>query len=281
MLQLKIENKYGEQFNFSETTDYEVVITGLTPPNATINTSVLATADGSQFNSSRLNDRNIVMTIYPTRNVEQNRINLYRYIKSKQYIKLYLTTDSRDVWIDGYVTSIDGDLYENPQRLQVSIICPDPYFKSMQLEITNFSNVTGQFEFPFAIDNDGVEISTLTSYGEKTIFNSSDDETGVVIELHAMNTVLEPTIYNQTTNERFTIEYEMQLGDKIILDTRKGKKSLKVIHDGVESNIINNMVPGSDWFNLVVGDNIFSYTCIHGAASLALTITVQPIFEGV
>lgn len=282
MLELTVENKYGEQLNFAANSDYSVIIeSGLTPPAATINTSTIATMDGSVFNSSFINQRNIVLTIYPVNSVESNRINLYKYIKSKQYVKLYLKNGQRDVWIDGYVESIEGNLHEAPQKLQVSIICPDPYFKSMQGISTSFSSVFDAFSFPFAIDETGVPLSTLSIYSEKNVNNPSDDETGIIIELYARDTVLEPTIYNQTTNEYFTIEYEMQTGDRIVIDTRKGKKSITAIHDGVESNIINRMVRGSKWFQLITGDNIFAYECIYGASNLQITFILQPIYEGV
>lgn len=282
MLEIIIENKYGEQLDFAEHPEYEVIIeSGLTPPAATINRSTIATMDGSVFNSSYINDRNIVMSIIPNSSIESNRINLYKYIKSKQYIRFYLKNGLRDVWIDGYVESIEGDLYAAPQKLQVSVICPDPYFKSRMGISTNFSSVVDTFTFPFAIAEEGIPFSILETYSEKNVNNPSDDETGIIIELYARDTVLEPTIYNQTTNEHFTIEYEMQEGDKIIIDTRKGKKSVVVIHDGIETNIINKMVRGSKWFNLIVGDNIFAYECVYGATNLQINFMLQPIYEGV
>lgn len=283
MLTLIIENKNKEQLNLSNNPDYKLLqVTGLTPPNATINTSVIATKDGSVYNSSRLENRNITILIAPRRNIEKTRINIYKYIKSKQYIKLYIKNGLRDVWIEGYVENLDGDLYENPQKLQVSIICPDPYFKSFDILTSQFSNIESLFEFPFAIDAIGVPISELSLYSEKNIYNPSDNECGAIIELYARaGTVLEPTLYNLTTGQSFTIQYEMIEGDKIILNTRTGEKSLTLVRDGVESNIINHMLRGSNWIKLQDGDNLFSYTCVQGADNLQVTITLQPIYEGV
>lgn len=283
MLQVIVENKYGELLNLSNNRDYALIkVGGLTPPTAAINTGVLATKDGSVFNSSRLNDRNITLLIVPRNSIERTRINLYKYIKSKQYIKLWMKNGLRDVWIDGYVENVEGDLYENPQKLQVSIICPDPYFKSRETVVTTFSKVTAGFTFPFSIDDSGIPISNMELYTEQNVYNPSDDETGLVIELYAKtDRVLEPTLYNQTTGETFTIRHEMIAGDKIILNTKRGEKSLIAIRDGIESNIINDMVKGSKWFTLVTGDNVFSYSCEYGAENLQVTTTLQPIYEGV
>ena len=283
MLQVVIENKYGEQLNLSSNNDYALIqVGGLTPPTAVINTAVLATKDGSIFNSSRLNDRNITLLIVPRHSIEHTRINLYKYIKSKQYIKLWIKNGSRDVWIDGYVESVEGDLFENPQQLQASIICPDPYFKSRETVVTTFSKVTAGFTFPFSIDDSGIPISSMELHTEQNVYNPSDDETGVVIELYAKtDKVLEPTLYNQTTGETFTIYHEISAGDRIILNTKRGEKSLIAIHDGVQSNIINDMARGSKWFTLIAGDNVFSYSCVYGAENLQVTTTLQPIYEGV
>lgn len=282
MIDVILENQYGEQLRLTCNESYDLLqVTGLTPPAATINVSTLATKDGGVFNSSRLNVRNMTLLIAPGPSLERNRVELYRYIRSKQYVKLYLKTNLRDVWIDGYVETVEGDLFENPQRLQVSIICPDPYFKALDNSVTDFSNVNAAFTFAFSPTAEGQVVSTLSQFSEVNVHNDSDDETGVIIELQARGTVLEPTIYNQTTGEQFTIQYEMQEGDKIILNTRKGEKSLTLIHEGVQSNIINNMVRGGDWFKLKMGDNIFTYSCAHGASDLQLSIIVQPIFAGV
>ena len=282
MLNVVVENKYGDKLNLSSDKDYQLLqVTGLTPPNALINTSKIATKDGSQFNSSTLDNRNIVLTIAPRGNVESSRINLYKYIKSKQYIKLYLTNGSRKVWIEGRVESIDGDLYENPQKLQVSIICPDPYFKAENEEIVSFSVVTEMFTFPFSITSSGVEVSKTTIYSEQTVYNDSDDEVGVVVEIFANSEVSNPAIHNLTTDESFTIEYDMETGDKITLNTKRGEKSVTLTKNGIESNIINHMTRDSKWFTLATGDNIFACTSSSGVENLKVVIKVQPIYEGV
>lgn len=280
MLEIIIENKYREQLNLSEMNGYNVTVTGLTPPDATINTSVIVTKDGSSFNSSRLNERNIVLQIVPNHDIEHKRINLYKYIKSKQYIKLYLKNSSRDVWIEGYVEKVEGDLYTQKQVIQVSIICPDPYFKSIETLEYEFSTVESMFSFPFSIE-EPVPISSVSTFTEKNIENISDEETGIVIELYANGLSLEPTIYNMTTNESFTIQHEFEPGDIVRINTRRGEKSLILIRDGEEINIINKIVRGSKWFNLIVGDNIFSYTSIYGTENLQVKISLQPIYEGV
>lgn len=282
MLHVILENQYTQQLDLLNSPDYDLLqVTGITPPVATINTNTIATKDGSAFNSSRLGDRNIILVINPKGSIEQSRLNLYKFIQPKKYIKLYLKNGHRDVWIDGYVESFDGDLYAQIQQFQVSIICPDPYFKSRDASITNFSVIEPLFTFPFSITSEGTVISQINNYTERNIVNDSDSESGVVIDLYARDLVLEPSIYNLTTGESFTINHEFQPGDLIRINSRQGEKSLKLIHQAVEINVLNQMNRGSKWLTLAVGDNIFTYTALFGVENLQMIVQLQPIYTGV
>lgn len=283
MLHVIAENKYEQQINLTANGNYALLsVGGLTPPAATINTAVIATSDGAVFNSSRLGMRNIVLTIAPLNSIERSRINLYTYFKSKQYIKLYLENNTRSVWIDGYIESIDGDLYSDTEQMQISIICPDPYFKDTETGRYTFSNVESLFSFPFAIEETpGIPISQLSDFVHIAITNNSDDETGVLIHMIANGAVVNPTIYNTTTNENFSLNITLQAGDEINIDTRRGKKSVTLTRDAVITNILNDMTQNSEWLNLIVGDNIFTYTATSGAQNLDITVYLQPVYEGV
>ena len=85
MFSLKVENDKGAVLNLTGNNNYTVYkIEGLTPPQATVNTSVNTTTDGSKINSSRLENRNIVIYLTIDNDVEVNRINLYKYFPVKK-----------------------------------------------------------------------------------------------------------------------------------------------------------------------------------------------------
>lgn len=283
MLHVIAENKTGEQILLTNNGNYALLsVGGLTPPAATINTAVIATSDGAVFNSSRLGTRNIVLTVRPLNSIEANRINLYKYFRAKQYIKLYLENNTRSVWIDGYIDKFDGSLYTNKEQFQISIICPDPYFKDATTGKYTFTNVISLFKFPFSIEETpGIPISRLGDFSEIAIHNISDDETGIIINLLANGEVVNPVIYNMTTNEHYELNITMEQGDVITIDTRRGHKTVTLNRDTVITNILNNMVQGSSWLLLAVGDNIFSYTCSEGSNNLIIDIELQPIYEGI
>lgn len=281
MLEIIIENSYGQKLNLTNNPFYFAKATGLTPASAIINHAKLAMQDGTTFNSASLDARNLVLTIYPRQSVEQSRINIYKYIQPKKYIKVYLKNGSRDVYIEGYVETLDGDLYAFPQILQVSIICPNPYFKSTNMQTISYSNRVPAFTFPFTPTSEGLIMSKLENYTEKNIVNNSDNPCGVIVELFASGLALEPTVYNMTTNEHFTIEHEFQAGDVVRINTQSGEKSLTLIRDGVETNILHQMAIGSKWFNVAVGDNVFTITALYGVEALQMTVKLQAIYTGV
>ena len=85
MFTLIAENKYGEQLELTHSEAYVITnIDGIDPPEAVINSTRNAGADGSVFNSAYVDNRVITITLAINAPAELNRINLYKYFKSKQ-----------------------------------------------------------------------------------------------------------------------------------------------------------------------------------------------------
>lgn len=117
-------------------------IEGLAPMPGTINMDDNAGGDGSIFNSARAQNRNIVITMKPFEedmydfdgqlikaSMEACRRKIYLIFPLKRKIRLYLETETRKYYIDGYVETINADYFGDMEGAQVSILCPDPYFK--------------------------------------------------------------------------------------------------------------------------------------------------------
>ena len=266
MLHVIAENKYNEQLDLTANNNYVLLsVGGLTPPTATINTAILAPSDGAIFNSSRLDMRNIILTVKPLNAIEKNRINLYKYFKSKQYIKLYLENNTRSVWIDGYIEAVDGDLYTMDERISISIVCPDPYFKDTVTGKYAFSYVVDRFKFPFAIEaSPGVPVSELEEYTEIAIHNVSDDETGVLITMVATGAVVNPTI----SASNVSIESDDTAGS-IAYTVNDG------VPGGAISAEITSQTPAS-WLTLGADSGTaIAFTCAANATSDPKTATVR------
>lgn len=152
MFTLIAENQFGEQLELTHNPAYAITeITGIDPPDAVINTTHNAGADGSEFNSAYVNNRQITITLVVNAPAEINRINLYKYFKSKFPVTLYYTNSSREVYINGYVQNIDIGYFNKKQTIQIVIMCPKPYFNGVMDSVQEFTTVESLFEFPFEV----------------------------------------------------------------------------------------------------------------------------------
>lgn len=282
MFNLKVKNDRGDMLDLTNSPDYTVYkITGLNPPQATVNRSVNTTSDGSQINSVRLESRNIVIYVKLNGVIEDSRLNLYKYFPIKKTVTLYFKNDTRDVCICGTVELIECDLFSRSQVAQISLICPSTYFRAVNDVCTYFSSVLPMFSFPFAISQTGIEFSTIAEEVRKSIINTGDVETGVIIKMFTVGTVVNPTIYNVITREQIRLNMTLQESDTVIINTNVREKSITLTRDGVTTNIIGNMSRNSDWFTLSAGDNVFTYSAESGQSNLQITFTNSILYSGV
>ena len=156
MYTLIAQNKYGQQMELTHNDAYVIEsIEGLDPPEAVINTTRNANADGSVFNSSYVDNRQIIITLAINGPAEANRINLYKYFKNKYPVRLYYQNNTRDVYIDGYCKNIQIEFFNKKQIAQITILCPEPFFNGASNEVIEFSSVESLFQFPFSVEESG------------------------------------------------------------------------------------------------------------------------------
>ncbi len=276
-------------------------ITGLGPVKANVNTTEVATNDGSMFNSARLSQRNIVIqmvfvnSIYGE-DIEEIRQKSYKYFPIKKNVELVIETDNRYVRTMGYIESNEPDIFSKQEGTQISIICPDPYFYSASEDgnnVTDFYSIDPMFEFPFSNESLSEPLLVFGEIQIKTegvITYSGDSEIGVMIYIHAIGPAEHINIYNTETREVMTIDTVklekltgrgLIAGDDIIINTLKGEKSITLVRSGVSYNILNCLDKNTDWFTLVKGDNIFAFTADSGVTNLQFRIENKVIYEGV
>ena len=274
-------------------------ITGIGPGTAIINATDRATGDGSLFNSARLPQRNIVISLQYLWNntIEDSRQKLYRYFPLKRKVTLLFETDNRTVEIEGYVESNDPIIFSKTQGSDVSIICPDPYFYSAGangVTTTAFSGIGALFEFPFESDvDDLLEFGAIEKKAENVIKYDGEADIGVVMTIHALGDASNITIYNVVTREKMIIDTTkikkltglskggLIDGDDIIISTIKRNKTVLFVREGEIYNILGCLTRDSDWLRLTKGDNIIAYTAESGDSNLQFTVEHQSAYEGV
>ena len=273
-------------------------IEGLGPPNATINAKEIATFDGGLYNSARASTRNIVLTLgfLPNPSIEDMRQLTYKYFPIKKKLRFLIETDNRIAETYGYVESNEPDIFSQNETTEISIICPDPYFYSAGdsgKNVTVFSGSEPLFEFPLingSLTEKLIEVGQVWVTTEGLVIYEGDTEVGVLITIHAVGDVGSITIRNLQTGEVMRIDNTkietitgsgIKYGDDIYINTVKGDKYITLKRDGETKNILNAIDKDAKWFQLVKGDNVFSYTADSGKENIQFKIESQTVYEGV
>lgn len=259
-------------------------ITGLNPPQAQINTAAVAGMDGALFNSSRLNTRNIVITLYLTGDIESNRQEIYFYARTKEKCTFYFSNENRDVYIDGYVDTVECLLFSNAEFIQISMICPDPYFQGLLEIIDDLSKLQGAFTFPFSINYDEpISFGFYDPGYVADVVNVSDSEAGMIIRIAFYENVSSISIVNVDTNESMSLTGSFVDGDIVLIDTNKGHKSITLLRDGHEQNIFSWIVKGSTFLQMKQGYNHFTFNLDENADDTLVLVEMihSSIYRGV
>lgn len=282
MFHFSVQNDAGDLIELTNNANYDVLqITGLNPTTAAINTVAITGMDGTRFNSSRVEQRNIVITLNIRQPIEANRLTLYRFFRPKNSVRLFYHSSRRNCYIDGYVESFENSPFTKLQQPQISIICPQPFWKSNTDTVVYFTDSIPNFDFPFSITSEGQEFSTLEQLTSE-IINAGEIETGGVIVFRALADGVEnPTFYNRTTQKYIGVTISMQAGDIISIDTRRGSKSIMLQRSGTTTNLLSLRSVGSSWVEFKPGDNEVSFDADAGTEYMRCSLTVTALFEGV
>lgn len=286
MYTAKIQNAGGEVLTLTGAeSKWQVFdITGLDPPKAQINLTDLAGLDGARLNSAKLETRNIVIYLKINGDAEANRLELYQFFRTKEECIFFFKNRRRDVQIAGVVESVECPQFTNAEIMQVSIVCPFPYFRSIAEVITDISNEIAGFYFPFAINyNDPIPFSLYIDHREAVIANDAEAETGAVIEIDVMDTIGKIVILDATTGESFGIVNSFVANDRIFINTNKGQKSVYLVRGVNVINLFLKVISGSSFFQLLPGDNRFSYSVDDGSNDnkVFIMFTFANLYRGV
>ena len=225
-------------------------IQGLDPVKATVTTAAYGSVDGAAYTGSDVLTRNIVLTIHPnpdwkTWTFEKLRRLVYSYFMPKLETRLELYSDDiPPVVISGIVESCTANPFVKDVEIQVSIICPDPYFTALNPTVITGSSSDGTA--PTEIDYDG------------------DIEAAIVVEVTRLLDPNPTTIGIQIGDP--TLSYFNVPGAAVnanmyfIMSSLAGQKYVQNVNlgSGVITNLLNQLQQGSEWPMLQPGSNDFS-----------------------
>ena len=281
-----------------------IKIDGIGPGKATVTKNDSKVYDGGTITSARLPSRNIKMEIQFlwVNSIEDVRHKSYKYFPLKKPITLIFETDTRTVEIEGVVESNEPDIFSSEESTNISIICPDPYFYASGENArskTEFSGINAMFEIPSdaGYSNESLtealtEISTLYVQSERGIMNYGEVDIGVVISIKPLAVVKGIlTISNVTLGQNMSFDLnkiktitgqDFHLGDELIINTLRGKKSVTLVREGKNYNALSCIDTRTDWIYLTSGENTFTYYLDgEGIEDLQFSVTNSILYEGV
>ena len=281
-----------------------IKIDGIGPGKATVTKNDSKVYDGGTITSARLPSRNIKMEIQFlwVNSIEDVRHKTYKYFPLKKPIKLIFETDTRTVEIEGVVESNEPDIFSSEESTNISIICPDPYFYASGENArsrTEFSGINPMFEITSDVgySNESLtealtEISALYVQSERGIMNYGEVDIGVVISIKPLAIVKGIlTISNITLGQNMSFdlnkiktitENDFHLGDELVINTLRGKKSVTLVREGKNYNALSCIDTRTDWIYLTSGENTFTYYLDgEGIEDLQFSVTNSILYEGV
>ena len=300
-----VTNYLGESLELTLTSPEEsglaiMEITGLGPPKANVNTTEMATMDGTRYNSARMNQRNIVFKFklldVPT--IEEVREQTYTIFPVKKQVRLDFYTDTRSAYIYGYVESNEPIIFSKAETAQVSVICPDPYFRSMDDSgVADMSLLTPLFEFRYSNESLTDKLTEFGMLREDThceLVYPGEIETGVTIKIRATGAASGVAFYQEDPDgiqKAKKIEIRdnilqsllgstIQAGDEIEICTVKGSKHAWLTRGNISYNILNALGLNVDWFQLEHGTNVFFSEASTGLEYLQVSINYNVLYEG-
>ncbi len=271
---------------------------GLGPAEGTINTVNFATSDGALFNSSRIKSRDIELNLkFLGSDIEAVRHKLLRYFRVKHPITLDFITDYRHTYITGHVEKNEIDIFSNSEGADLTIVCPNPFFKLRDpvkgKNSVRFTTSTPSFEFEFQDPNSGsptLIFGEMTSTGETVVVYEGDADASTIVDIQFLGPASGVKLYNTTTQTRINIDTNeisrllgstIRAGDRLSISSGVGDKYVKAYRDGNVYNALSALDKDSDWIFLTPGDNLITVRADTGIDNVSAIISFENLYESI
>lgn len=119
--------------------------------------------------------------------------------------------------------------------------------------------------------------ATLLSH----IYNAGQKETGAVFEIKANGTVTDPKITDTDTGKKMEVNIDLIAGDKLIISTLQGDKTLTHIRNGISTNVFNLITSEFDFLQLHQGTTNLLYDAASNAGNMAISVQFTEKYGGV
>ncbi len=257
-------NAKGESVELYQSPFFLNNIEGLGDVDAEIYTQRSPEQDGSTPVYTTLEERAIPIEVVILKDLRENRRKLSRIFNPKMGPGTLFYENGQVRWKiqaqSEHVPIFPDHRPRNTQMATIDLICHNPYFSDENESRTDIAFWEKKFSFPLEIPMDtGIEMGARSPSTIVNVINAGHTDTGMIIKFQAANTIVNPSLINVNTGEFIKINRTMVSGEIITIDTNKGNKRITSEKNGITENIFNNIVFGSTFLQLEVGDNLFRF----------------------
>ena len=170
------------------------------------------------------------------------------------------------------------------QEFSILFRCLDPFWRDESENREEIATWMGDWEFPCEIDQYDPMDMIFGHYEESvivTVYNAGHVDTGMRVVFRAIGNLENPQLINVSTREYIKVNFKMQGGDVITVDTSYGNKRITLLRNGEEADIYRYMDVDSTFLQLAIGDNIFRHGADDGLSNLETIVCFEQKYMGV
>ncbi len=280
------ENSYGYKLEFGYSFPFYLdSYSGIHSYEGNVATIKSAFGVGVSYIGTSVNQRNInlVIAFKDGADLITRKQQLYNIFPLKDYGTLYYFEGDIKRKINYYVENINLVRKTNYVYATINLLCPSPYFMDSEATIVSLNNWDKLFTFPFTIPSgSGIEFGSQNNSTAIEIENNSHISYGMTINFIANGTVKNPTLKNIKTGEIMTLNYILELGEQIVIETYNNAKKITYIDsNGNETNITNALVFGTKFLQIPNGVNRYVTSADSGISNLDCNISYYNYYEAV
>lgn len=276
MYKLILQNDKGEEIPL-KTFNYIINnIEGLTSSISEVSTANSFYNVGGRITNIYIPKRLINISILFKYQISYTINFLQRSLPVGRYLTVKITTKEKNVYIKGILSEFTISRFEPITKGFLTIDCPLPYFIDATPTIKQDELIDKKFYFPYFCEDGTKKPVGIYKLKDNIIINNVGDvKSGAFFELVVTDSLNNIILTNLTTQQIMRINYNFIKNDIIKINTYKGEKSIKLLRNGIITDIIQYWDSSTEWLEIDIGENEF----IWDSSNLKIKIVHNNLYQ--